>query len=231
VTVAFDAATTKGDSIDVTFSHTPVGTPRGVLFFCVHTLAVDQVVSVSYGGVAMSEVSNSPFLAVAGANPRTAEVYFLGSGIPVGVQNVIVDRGGTAGGRLIVVTLTGASDTTIDAVATLDTVIQDPTKDINTTASTNTWIMGALGFQGIDTSTVGTGAGYTQISENDIGTWQVNSQYRTANGTGGTIACPWTTTLSADCCAFVVAVKDSGGGGGGTGPDLDPMGMSGFFGG
>jgi hypothetical protein len=230
VTVAFDAQTNRGDAIDTTFTHTPVGTPRGVLFVCLHTIAQDQVISVTYGGVTMNEVSNSPFLAVAGTKPATAEVFFLGAGIPTGVQNVVVDRGGTSAGRLIVVSVTAASDTTIDAVATLDTVIQDPSQNIDTTAATNTWIMGALAFNGIDTSTVTTGTGYTQISETDIGTWVAHSQYRTSNGTGGTIACPWTTTLSSDACAFLVAVKDSGGGGGA--PDLlDPFGMTGFFGG
>src|SRR5687767_14850053 len=95
--VAFDAAsrsTTGFDNNTVTWTHTPVGTPRGVVVIVGIEGASDQIASVTYGGVAMTRMRT--------AHRTTAEAggcfgYFLGSGIPTGAQSVTVTTNPSTG--------------------------------------------------------------------------------------------------------------------------------------
>ena len=55
--IAFDAhSQAQTGSGGVTWTHTPVGTPKGVIFFAKNINATDYVTGVTYGGVAMAEV-------------------------------------------------------------------------------------------------------------------------------------------------------------------------------
>lgn len=97
--VAFDAASeshsgTTGASSVASFSwtHTPVGTPKGVLVF-VYTAAStsDIITGVTYGGVSMSAVTGGRAVDSAGET-GSVKAYFLGSGISTGAQTVEVTR-------------------------------------------------------------------------------------------------------------------------------------------
>lgn len=72
-----------------TWTHTPVGTAKGIVVAVVHgTSATDHVSTVTYGGVSMSRTVRATDTATeAGA----AELWFLGAGIPTGAQTVSVD--------------------------------------------------------------------------------------------------------------------------------------------
>ena len=113
--VAFDAATNGGAG---GFTHTPVGTPLGVLVLIRMLNATDQVTSVTYGGVACAEVALSPLVA-SGAEGGTCYGYFLGTGIPTGAQTCTVNvAAGTP--RATCYTVTAATDTEVVDTTTLD---------------------------------------------------------------------------------------------------------------
>lgn len=71
-----------------TYTHTPIGTPKGILVFTNnYSVGADQVSSVTYGGVAMQEVVAATDTA---GEPGNTQAWFLGSGIPEGTQTVSI---------------------------------------------------------------------------------------------------------------------------------------------
>lgn len=120
--VAFDAFTASSNGTgDLSFTHTPVGTPRGVIVYIVQNAdGSDSVTGVTYGGVAMSEMSGSPNLKSTG-EPGGVHAFFLGSSIPTGAQTVAVSSSGTVTKRGYAITLTAGADTElVDVDATIN---------------------------------------------------------------------------------------------------------------
>ncbi len=96
-----------------TWTHTPVGIPRGVAVAIVHgTSSTDHVVSVTYGGVALTRKIRATDTA---GEDGAAEWWFLGSGIPTGAQTVSVDlsSGTTDDMHFVSVTVTANADTEV----------------------------------------------------------------------------------------------------------------------
>jgi hypothetical protein len=95
VAIAFDAVTSDvaaSAGADVSFTHTPSGTPRGVLLLVTFQGGfdgtVDQLTSTpTYGGVNMTEVALSPHL-FSGAEDKQIHIFHLGASIPTGAQTV-----------------------------------------------------------------------------------------------------------------------------------------------
>jgi len=89
VAVAYDAvASITRTLIDnpMIWTHTPVGTPRAVVAAFVHgTSSTDHVLTVTYGGVAMTEIVRATDTVT---EPGAAELWFLGAGIPTGAQTI-----------------------------------------------------------------------------------------------------------------------------------------------
>jgi len=228
MTIAFDAVTTNNFTGDLTLPHTPAGTPRGVLFLCAQNTASDQIATVTYGAVSMAEVTGSPVIGSAGDEPMIVYGYFLGAGIPAGVQDLVVDTTGTAAKSGVVVTMTAAADTEVDATAIQDAVEDDPTLQLNTTASTNTFVMAVLASGSNGLTDVTPDAAYTQLFESSqSGLRVMNHMRRTTNPTGGAVTVNWTTAAAEDAYILAVAIREAGGGGAVV---LDPFGMTGFFG-
>ena len=88
--IAFDAIASKASTNDsTTWTHTPAGTPAGILVF-IHQRAdqTDVVTAVTYGGIPLARVTR---VGNAGAYAASSEyAYFLGSGVPAGAQTVSV---------------------------------------------------------------------------------------------------------------------------------------------
>ena len=131
--IAYDAITSSGygSSVDgASWTHTPTGTPKGVIVFVVNLGSTDFVTGVTYGGVAMSQVAGSP-LAKATGETFIVYCFFLGAGITAGNQTVAVSWSGNqtreclcislvaAGNTEVVDTTTISSDSVIDPSATL----------------------------------------------------------------------------------------------------------------
>ena len=119
--IAYDTSSTKtGTSEDLSWTHTPVGTPAGVLVFVSSPATSIAINGVTYGGVAMVEVDKSPIIHT--SEDGSAAAYFLGAGIPSGAQTVIVDFEGTLGINRFAVCYTVTSDALV-AVKVTDSSI------------------------------------------------------------------------------------------------------------
>jgi len=100
--VAFDAASeshtgTTPSTSEASFSwtHTPSGTPAGVLVFTFSQTSTHICTAVTYGGVSMSAVSGGAAVDNPGESGAT-KAWYLASGIPSGAQTVVVTRNNTA---------------------------------------------------------------------------------------------------------------------------------------
>jgi len=101
-----------------TWNHTPVGTPRGVLIYVINSgpTSADNVTSVTYGGTAVPAVTGGAAVDTA-TEPGRAAAYFLGSGIPTGVQAVVVNRtNNTDVLYAVMATVTAAADTEVTGI-------------------------------------------------------------------------------------------------------------------
>lgn len=95
------------------FNFTPAAAPQGVAVAVVHGVsATDHVVGITYGGVAMARVVRATDTAT---ELGAAELWFLGSGIPSGLQTISVNlASGTSDDlHIVVITVTAAADTEI----------------------------------------------------------------------------------------------------------------------
>jgi hypothetical protein len=97
--VTFDAGSeshtgTVGSANEASFSwtHTPVGTPRGVLVFTHSRAAADIALGVTYGGVPLTAVPGGRAVDTAGSEVCDCKAWMLGSGVPAGPQPLIVTR-------------------------------------------------------------------------------------------------------------------------------------------
>ncbi len=93
-----------------TLSHTPVGTPRGVLGISIRAVGAADTSDMDYGGVTMTQLANSPFVRATG-EPFAIEVYFLGAGIPTGTQDLSITAATEANKKIYCVTFTADDDT------------------------------------------------------------------------------------------------------------------------
>lgn len=124
--VAHDAASeshtgTTGSTNQASFSwtHTPAGTPRGVLVFVYTRSATQTVTSVTYGGVAMTQVSGGAAVDTL-TEPGRVDTFFLGAGIPTGARPVVVNRTNNAVVMYAVaITQTAAADTAVTGIVLL----------------------------------------------------------------------------------------------------------------
>lgn len=168
--IAYDAKSTKAGSSTLTWTHTPAGTPKGVVVFVTAGLAQSTISGVTYGGVTMDELAGSPM--IHGIETGVIHAYFLGANIPTGAQTVVATS--------IVSTIKGAICITLTATAGTTTV-----QAINTNIDSNsvenpsaTFSIGGVtcfvvesGWSGQDAiAGVAPNSGWTSQLEYDLGT-------------------------------------------------------------
>lgn len=99
--IAFDAVSSQFDATSQpnSFTHTPVGTPKGVY---VADTNIDGIVpsSVTYGGVALTMIAQQ------NVGNRVASSWFLGEGIPTGAQTVSVNHASSVNSYAVCITVT-----------------------------------------------------------------------------------------------------------------------------
>lgn len=84
-TIAFDAVSEhENGGTSPSWTHTPVGTPKGIFVGFTTITNNTDVNSVTYGGVSMTKIED---IAASAANRRVS-IWFLGSNIPTGAQTV-----------------------------------------------------------------------------------------------------------------------------------------------
>lgn len=216
--VAFDAfnAGTSGTG-NLSYTHTPVGTPKGIVVMVSQIGSkADQVSSVTYGGVAMTEVAGSPNILATG-EVDVVYTYFLGSSIPTGAQTVSVTVSGAANKLANSYSLTALTDTEIvDVDATINSAAQEnPSVTLSLGGRTSWASINLLSGQN-DITGITPLAGWTSNGETDgglvtLGTYRYNT-IGTADITAG-----WTQT-SDDALAITLAVSEVQAQGGGDTP-------------
>lgn len=206
--VAFDAATQSAltsSTTDPSWTHTPVGTPRGVLVFVTQqSVVTDFVASVKYGSLTLSRVqyATSPVSEFGGCY-----LYFAGSGIPTGAQTVLVDKTGSIAMAGHCITLTASADTQIEDSNIFEGITANPTIALTTGAGVNSFIsMAAYSGQNAPASLTSP-TGYTMRLQVDYGNQSAVVETKDVNHTGGSIS-PSFTSTSEDTGAVAVAVKE-----------------------
>jgi hypothetical protein len=186
--VAFDAATENAAAADPqNFTHTPSGTPRGVLVYISHnTVGSDIVNGVTYGGVAMAEAG---FADDDTGELGACQVWFLGSSIPTGAQTVSIDRTeSTTSVWAVAITVTAAADTEIidtDTTQQGDANIANPAVTMNHGARSALAFFG--GMNGVNApGSITDAAGQTRIHDHDFGATSGVVSRKDSAGTGDT---------------------------------------------
>ncbi len=169
-----------------TFSHTVgAGTDR-LLLVTVLTQGGEDVSSITYGGVALTQAVERDF----GDDEGTAvEIWYL-KNATVGTANIVVSFASSVDPSYIRAdNLTGVDQTT-PIGATASNIGDDDDIAVNiTTTTTNSLIFGAVAMHGGDTDPFSTGSGLTErfdsatgsSGDNDIGVW---GAFRTTTTTG-----------------------------------------------
>lgn len=198
---------------NLSWTHTPVGTPRGVIVWCGYISTAHQIDSITYGGDAMTEVELSPLVKL---NNESASVhaYFLGTSIPTGAQTVSVTVNDITFKRCSSWTVTAGDDTSVNTVDTLTSdSLDDPSSTLVTSDGVETFVTTALmtGFDAV--GSVSPIAGYTVTLNSDQGTMVFNLARKSTNPTGGNVTYGWTSTSAEDVIMMGVAIREGTGGG------------------
>lgn len=214
--IAFDASS----SFDITGSgsgtHTPAGTPRGVVVCIAEDIGTTDVISgVTYGGTAMTRLAYvaNDF----GNETNSVYIYFLGASIPTGAQTVAVTvASGTTAKRVWTVSFTAAADT--ESACTPQTF-----ESSSSAASWSVTLPTAAGFAGSVVSAFATGlgncgnstlpTGFTQVSCVDFGASTAKAAYDDGLS-GANIVVEWTGSANDDVSMAAVAIQEAAGGGG-----------------
>lgn len=210
--IAYDAfsSATAGTG-DLTWTHTPVGTPKGIWVGISQTTSTtDQVSGVTYGGVAMTETSSSPM------THSTGEVivnysYFLGSGIPGGAQTVTVTVTGASTKQAGAISLTASNDTQVQAVNTSINTDTGDSPSATISLSGNTCFVCEVFGTGIaNTANFSPKTGWTSRLEHDFGSqcagWYT---YDTVGSSDVTSVGYDQTDAPDDACVYAIAIKES----------------------
>jgi len=215
VAVLFDAATISAQFTTTpdpfTLSHTPAGTPRGVVAFCWSlNSGTDNSFdgAVTYGGVAMARPTNG-FAGDVTAEPISVAQYFLGSGVPTGTQTLSVAHTAAASPKYIAaVTLTAAANLEVldsDAVGSTGT---NPQLTLDSGAVTAIRLIAcAHGASNVGDLTVISGT--TSMVTADAGARVLVSGRQTTPGSGSTTV-GWT-ALSEDRAIVGMAIAEVAG--------------------
>lgn len=209
--VAFDASSEVAETTgDPSWTHTPVGTPKGVLVYIGQRgVNTDQVTTVTYGGVAMTRLEKVDDNA---GELLTAYLYFLGSSIPTGAQTILVDQTGGAAKKCMAISVTASGDTAVEDSNVASGDAANPSVALTTGASQETWASGFLVSGHNATSGVTAGSGFTMVLQSDTGNQVFNLERITANDAGGGVTVDFTAAIE-DVAMVAVAVKEAGGGG------------------
>lgn len=224
--VAHDAASEShtgitGSTSEGSFSwtHTPVGTPRGVLVFVISHggSGADIVSAVTYGGSALSIPTGAVAVDTTGEDGRT-QAWFLGSSIPTGAQTVQVTRTNNASVVwACAITVTASGDTEVHTAGIVLLQEDGTLAEQNVTdgsPGTNSLRYAGLmsGLGNVPTP----GANSTALHDLDVGA-RVNAVVRETTAGQGSRPVGWASASSDDRAAVHLAIRETGGGGGPTG--------------
>lgn len=172
--IAHDAATESADSTsEASFSwtHTPAGTPRGVLVFVATSAATPLETGVTYGGQALTAVSGGVASDTAG-EPCSLQAWFLGSGVPTGAQTVEVTRTNNAESVwAVAITVTSGGDAAVAGVVVEqeDQALTEENVDDGSPGVNSVRYMGLCSGLANPATNVTDGANSTRLADTNFG--------------------------------------------------------------
>lgn len=207
--IAFDASSEGNYAAgSFTWTHTPVGTPKGVfvgvVLFGDNT---DNITSVTYGGTTMTR-SNT---VVSGTTFRTWG-YFLGASIPTGAQSVVVNLTGAPGGNMwgsaVSVTAGAGKNTQLAGTGSGTSTANPPTTTI-------TGISGASYGFGVDGSNTTSesataGTGFTMRQSFDEGSRCGYVESSTSENASGNLTVAFASTGTANAMVGIAVEEVAG---------------------
>ena len=204
--VAFDAVSNVAAGTgNLSWTHTPVGTPRGVKVDIVENGGTNGVTAVTYGGVSMELAAVN---AKTSGEAGTVITYFLGKNIPTGAQTVSVTVNDAVSKRAVATTVTAATDTcwiSADISIRSDSIV-NPSSTLNLLGKACFVSLAGHSGQGAVTGTTPT-AGWTSRLEHDFGA-QVACWYTYNTIASADVACGWTQTAD-DAVMVAVAITEA----------------------
>lgn len=199
------AGTTDTTTGDRTFTHTPSGTPKGVVVAICVTGTTAPVTGVLYGGVAMTQRASPTDT----AEPGRVELWTLtDTAIATGAQTVTLQGCIAAPKFATCSTVTAAtSQTTFDAVGTKSTTTAtNPT--VNITTSLDAMIYGAIHGGSTTPGNYVPTANYTTQDDVDYGALSAKTARSNSAIAAGTFAFDFTYATSDDYCIACVAIAE-----------------------
>jgi hypothetical protein len=164
--VSHDSAAAAGATSSFNWTHTPVGTPRGVLVYVVQgTTAVDEVTSVTYGSLTLTRVGVACDTLT---EPGCVYAYFGGYSVPTGAQTVTVNSSGASGKHASAVTYTAGADTQVTNLTTLVENLVNPSKSLALLGKTSHVSIGIYSGLGA-VANITPSSGWTSRYEDDFG--------------------------------------------------------------
>jgi hypothetical protein len=228
--VGFDASSeshtgTTGSTSEASFNwtHTPSGSPSGVLVFTFVNANADDATAVSYGSSSLTAVSGGRAVDTAG-EPRECKAWFLGSSVPTGAQTVTITRNNNANvmyAVAITVTAGAGKDTAVHTAGIVlregDLAMDNRSPDDGTPGTNSMRFAG--GNSAVNTysttlpSSIGNGIVYvntnfsTALQHIDFGNNIIGVVRETTAGQGARQV-GWTVIDTDDTAAVYLAVKE-----------------------
>ena len=205
--IAHDATGTFGATPDtaspMSWSHNPVGTPRGIIVLIVTNDTTDTITSVTYDGTALNRVIRQN---VAGEN-GSAYAYFLGVSVPAtDPATVTVNFTGTNNHMGCSISVTAADDTSIASSNSVSSLsLANPSITLTTSVTTITY--GALYSGTAGPTSTAPDANHTDIQEADLGAETASCIRRSATVASGSPVVGWTVAAD-DVAAVAIAVRE-----------------------
>ena len=118
MTIAHDATSIKSPGSTTTFrgswTHTPVGVPKGVFVLIGYNDIPDRITGVTYGGLALTRVAQQQ---QGSGSQSVSTLYWRGTGLPTGAQTVVVSGSSDNIGASVCMTCTAVADVALQSQA------------------------------------------------------------------------------------------------------------------
>lgn len=204
--VEFDSFSSLDFTTSNSFTHTPIGTPRGVVVMIAQDITSTSLIGgVTYGGQLMNRVPTNGYARDTAGEPGASYMYFLGSGIPTGAQTVAISvLGGTDAKTAYCMTLNAGRDTRVVTSGKVEGDTANPSVTLATPASFAGTCC-SIFYSGLNAPTgITPGSGYFSLGGGrDFGSQSAKAQFGTRSGAN--VVCDWV-SLSDDVAMIAAAI-------------------------
>lgn len=208
--VLFDSESFKDlASSGGTWTHTPVGTPRGIAVLIASDTITDTITSVAYGGSTLARVA--AISGGAGSEPGIAYLYFRGTIVPASGTVNVVATGGTITGWAVTMTANQAWTESAGTATMSSTSLANPSGTIPSTSGDSGLAVGVC-FTGQNAPASTTpNPGYTALTGSASGGRDFGNQSAVAaqgGAYGANVSMGWVQTAD-DVAAIVALIRET----------------------